>query len=244
MSVRKLLSNVMPRRGIKNILSDVFNCLDHLPSLQKKLDVFFMGAELLLYLQEDNDLGDFLAGRIVLSQSTVTRILNRVLERVPGVNSASVMVREGYILCNIDTDKGPGGLQISIKLGNVQLFTEHKTLHVKVDILEFPVVRPRISLAAFFCSACMYILKKTAGTERIYRRVARDIPGLAVDGNTLIFDLMQIPGVEDKLSREMFGIRLLEVFNVDRVELRNGEVRIYGGPRIPEKFIRKAGAVQ
>jgi len=244
MVIKKLIGNVIPRDGIKNIMSEAMECLDDLPSLQKKMEAFFLGAEMLFFLHGDNDVADFLAGRIVLSQSTLTRFLGRILERVQEVESISVIIREGYIICTLNVDKGPGGLEVSVKLGNPRVFLRPETPEIQIDILEFPKVRPAIPLAAFFYSVGLFILKKIAGMERIYRLVARNVPGLTVEGNTFKLNLMQVPGLEDVFSREILGLKLLDVFNIDRVELRNGEVQIYGGPRIPQKLIHRDNAGQ
>ncbi|MTI85150.1 MAG: hypothetical protein FH756_14960 [Firmicutes bacterium] len=239
MALKDLLSTVIKRDGFENIVTNMLESLDDLPSLQRKVEAFFLGAEFLLHIQGDNDAADVLAGRVVVSEATLTHFVNRMLEGAPDIECISVRVRDGYMLCKLGLDRGPGGLQVSVKIGNTRVHFDHEPPLILVDLLEFPHVRPGIPLAAFFVSLSTYFVKKMGGSERIFRRASKDIPGVSVQGNTFTVNLFEVPGVEDVLAREFLGIKLMETFSVDRVLLINGEVQIYGGPRIPRKLIDK-----
>lgn len=237
MGIKGFLNDVISRGGAKNVFVEVLEYLDDLPALQRKMESFFRGTELLLHLQRDNDVVDLFAGRITISQFTITRFLERILEGNKQIKCISVMVKDGYIICTLDIDKGPVRFQVSVKLGNIKVIFQREKREVTGDILEFPRVTPKNPLLGIICSAGISILRKIAGEEHIYRRVVKKMPGLAVKGNTLRLDLMRVPALEDVLSRKVLGIPVVEVFHIDRVELKNGKVRIYGGPRIPERLI-------
>ncbi len=241
MVFKNLFNTVTNQDGLKNIMSAVQEQLDDFPSIRKKVEAFLLGMEFMLYLQGDNDVVDFLSGRIILSEHTLTLLVNRIVEETPGIECVSVIVKDGYILCTLSLDRGPGGMQVSLKLGNLRVNLKQEPPVFLVDLLEFPGIKTGMPLAAFIFSRTIYILKKFLNEERLYRRVLKNIKGLSVQGRTFKYNLLEAPGVENAFKRDFLGVKVVDVFSIDKVELKEGEVRIYGGPRIPEKLISRTG---
>lgn len=248
----KFLHKIIFGNGGQGLINDLAGYLDDLPSLRKKVDVFFAGAELFLHLRDDNDVQDFLSGRINISQSTLSYYLKCLLQQVPCLELLSVEIREGYVLCVIDVVKGSyRGLEITLRLENLQFLLEPEKLCLEADLLEFPLVKSKTK-PAFFYRCLVLVWKRIAGAEKLYRRMMRNTPALAIKGNTLVVDLMLVPALKDKLTQKLFGIGFLELLSdwidISRVELKggaepkDGHIYIYGGPKIPARLIFKKKA--
>ncbi|MCF8010583.1 MAG: hypothetical protein K9L17_01225 [Clostridiales bacterium] len=203
---------------------------------KKYLENIFWGAALFENFKRDNDLADFLASRVTISEATLIFILTSFLENNPSIECDRVEIEEGYILCWLHIKKGPLDLQVVVKLGNIQVKLLRNDQKVKVDVLEFPEIIP-CSLFCLIICPLVTLSHKILGSERIYRYMVKKIPGLAVENQTVNLDLVQVSVLQDMFSRKVLGVKVVEYFEINRVEMQKGNVRVYGGPKVPNNLL-------
>lgn len=220
-----------------NTILQLQESLDDLPALQNKINSFFLGAELLTYLRDDNSLSNLLNGRICVSEATLTHFLGRALANYPLVKCVSVKVKENFVVCNLEIERKSVRFHVSINVKNISLiFDEHKQ-EISFDIQEFPSIKWCGGLKSQASRIGMFIYRKLAGESRVYKRLASNINSLDVEGRTFKLDLARIPACRSLIDFKMYGISLSEILNINRVELRSSVILINGKPRIPVSFV-------
>lgn len=232
----KYLQRLAESVKIKDVLAGATGFLTD-PFLEQKITNLCLGAGLLLRLGEDNDVEDLCAGRLVISQVTINQVLNRALQAYP-LLKVRVAINHGLLAWHIAYGKKP--VEFTLKTGNLRIYLERNRRAIAGEILEFPSLACASRLKKIFYSAGVLVWRKTAGEERVYRRLAGYVPGLSVQGKTLLYELDRLPGLYELLSRDLLGIRAAELLQVTRVDLLDGEIHLYLGPRIPPRLISKS----